>query len=169
MGDDPMSADGGDERRISRLIHALPDTIYHAITEPSLIAQWQAPGEMSARADAFPDGNGYRMILHYPDTEDVTIGKSGEREDRYTAQFIALDPPRRVVLAIAFETDDPAFSGPMTMAIDLSPVEGGTEVAISYHDLPSGIRPEDNALGTRLSMEKLAALVEKAIPAETGG
>lgn len=155
----PGGDDGGDQR-IARLIHAPADTIYRAITDPAQLVQWQAPGEMTARIDDLPGGIGYRMTLRYPDSETDSSGKSGEREDRYVAHSIALEPPKRVVQAIAFETGDPTFAGEMTMTVTLTPVDGGTEVAISYRDLPSGIRPEDNELGTRLSLEKLAALVE---------
>ncbi|MGC4191339.1 MAG: SRPBCC domain-containing protein [Thermomicrobiales bacterium] len=160
MIDEQSDVVGRDEQRIARIIHAPADAIYQAITEPSLLVRWQTPGEMTARIEPFADGSGYWMILRYPDTEANGIGKSGEHEDRYSARYLERDPLRKVVQAIAFETDDPAFAGEMTMTIDLVSVDDGTEVAIAYRNLPSGIRPEDNELGTRLSLEKLAALVE---------
>jgi len=151
-----------DDRRVTRVIAAPVEAVWRAVVTPSLLVRWQAPGEMTAEIEPFAaDGSGYRMTLRYPETEDAAIGKSGAREDRYTARYVVLDPPHRVVQAIAFETDDPAFTGEMMMTIALADVGGWTEVAISYSGLPAGIRPEDNDLGTRLSLEKLAALVER--------
>ncbi|MGB3328257.1 MAG: SRPBCC domain-containing protein [Thermomicrobiales bacterium] len=152
--------DDGQVQRIAVVIHASAAAIYRAITDPALLVQWQAPGEMTARIEMLPGAAGYRMILRYPDAEPDARGKSGEREDRSIARYLMQDPPHRLVQAIAFETDDPRFAGEMTMETVLTPVDGGTEVAIAYRHLPPGIRREDNALGTRLSLEKLAALVE---------
>ncbi|MDT7580890.1 MAG: hypothetical protein QOK35_2154, partial [Pseudonocardiales bacterium] len=39
-------------------------------------------------------------------------------------------------------------------------VDGGTAVTGRHENLPPGVRPEDNELGWRMSMGKLAALVE---------
>jgi hypothetical protein len=38
--------------------------------------------------------------------------------------------------------------------------EGGTTVSIFFKDIPSGIRPEDNEVGTQLTLEKLARYIE---------
>lgn len=160
MTDERTEREDRPTQRIAQVIQAPADVIYHAITDPALLVQWQAPGEMTASIENLADGNGYRMILRYPDSEAEGIGKSDTREDRYVARYRVLEPPTRVVQVIAFETEDPAFAGEMTMSFDLTAVDGGTEVAIAYRDLPSGVRPEDNELGTRLSLEKLAALVE---------
>lgn len=148
------------EQAITRVMHASAAAIYRAVTDPDLLVQWQAPGEMTARIAPFADGSGYTMILRYPETEGA-VGKSGDREDRYTARYLVRETDRRVVAAIAFETDDPAFSGTMIFTIVLDAESTGTRVTMAYRDLPPGIRPEDNALGTRLSLAKLAALVER--------
>jgi len=42
----------------------------------------------------------------------------------------------------------------------LADVAGGTEVTILHENLPAGVRPGDNELGTGMSLRKLAALVE---------
>jgi len=39
-------------------------------------------------------------------------------------------------------------------------VDGGTEVAVLCEDIPAGIRPEDNEMGCKESLQKLAALIE---------
>lgn len=144
---------------VTSIIDAPREAIYRAFTEPEALEQWQAPGEMTATIHAFDlrSGGGYEMTLRYPDSEIGSPGKTTEQEDRYTARFVELVPPSRIVEAIDFESDDPAFAGEMTMTITLDAVEGGTAVTIAFDGTPPGIRPEDNEAGTRMSLEKLAA------------
>ena len=101
-------------------------------------------------------GGGYRMSLFYPPEERVFRGKTAEREDRVEVRFIELTPPRRIVEAVRFVSDDPAFLGEMTITVTFEEVAGGTEVAFLFANLPPGLRPEDNEAGTRLSLEQLA-------------
>lgn len=100
------------------------------------------------------------MSLLYPSSEEADRGKTSEREDRYTARFVELAPPSRIVEAIMFDTDDPAIAGEMTMIVTIEEAAGGSEVTIVFENIPPGIRPEDNDTGTRLSLEKLARYVE---------
>lgn len=44
------------------------------------------------------------MSLFYPVSEQAHRGKTSEREDRFTARFVELTPPTRIVEAISFET-----------------------------------------------------------------
>ena len=101
------------------------------------------------------------MSLFYPASEQGYRGKTSEREDRFTARFVELTPPSRIVELITFDSADPAFSGEMTMVVTLEDTDGGTEVTILFEDIPSGIRPEDNEAGCQASLEKLARLVEQ--------
>ena len=101
-------------------------------------------------------GGGYTMSLYYPATETQHRGKSAEREDRVRVRFVELSPPRRIVEAVTFVTDDPAFAGEMMMTITLAEAPGGTEATLEFADLPPGLRPEDNDEGARLSLEQLA-------------
>ncbi len=149
------------ETSVTATIDASREAIYRAFTEPAALEAWQAPGEMTATAHSFDlrPGGGYEMTLRYPESEPGAPGKTTEHEDRYTARFVEVDPPARIVQAIVFDSDDPAFAGEMTMTVSLETVVGGTAVTISYAGTPSGIRPEDNEAGTRMSLEKLAAYV----------
>ncbi len=100
------------------------------------------------------------MSLFYPSSEQVYRGKTSEREDRFTARFVELTPPTRIVQAISFDSVDPAFSGEMTMVVTFEDRDGGTEVTILFEHIPSGIRAEDNEAGCRSSLEKLARYIE---------
>jgi uncharacterized protein YndB with AHSA1/START domain len=148
--------------RTSRCIKASRATIYRAFTEPTALAAWLAPDEMTGQIHAFDArvGGGYRMSLFYPASEQANRGKTTEREDRFTARFVELTPPARIVQAVTFDSKDPAFAGEMIMTVTLEECDGGTEVTIAFDRIPPGIRPEDNDAGTRSSLEKLARYVE---------
>ena len=148
--------------RSSKLIKAPPDVLYRAFTDPAALAVWRAPGDMTGKVHRFDErvGGGYEMSLYYPASEPTSRGKTSGREDRYTARFIELTPPRKIVEAITFDSLDPAFAGEMIMEVTLEPEEGGTNVSIVFTNLPVGIRPEDNQAGTQSALDKLARYVE---------
>jgi uncharacterized protein YndB with AHSA1/START domain len=155
-------ASSGASTRTSRFIKAPREALYRAFTDPGALAAWLSPGEMTGKVHEFDArvGGGYRMSLYYPSSEQENRGKTSEREDRYTARFVELTPPSRIVEAITFDSDDPAFSGEMTMVVTFEERDGGSEVTIVFEHIPPGIRPEDNDAGTRSSLEKLARYVE---------
>lgn len=144
--------------RTAAVIAAPREAVYRAFTDPDALVAWQAPEGMTGKIHAFDMrvGGGYTMSLFYPESDDADRGKSAAREDRYTARFVELTPPERIVQAIAFDTADPAFAGEMTMTVTLDEVDGGTAVTIAFANIPPGIRPEDNDAGTRSSLAKLA-------------
>ena len=71
-----------------------------------------------------------------------------------------LVPDEKVVEAIVFEAEDAKFGGVMTLTSSLADTDGGTLVTMVHENLPTGVRPEDNELGTAMSLRKLATLVE---------
>src|SRR5262249_25067181 len=84
-------------------------------------------------------GGGYRMSLFYPSSDQVHRGKTAEGEDRFTARFVELSPPTRIVQAISFDSVDPAFSGEMIMVVTFEDIDGGTEVTILFEHMPPGM------------------------------
>jgi uncharacterized protein YndB with AHSA1/START domain len=148
--------------RNSKWIKATPEALYRAFTDPAALAVWLVPGDMTGEVHRFDYrvGGGYQMSLYYPSSEKTIRGKTSEREDRYTARFVELTPPRRIVEAITFDSDDPAFSEEMIMVVTCEAEDDGTTVSIVFKDMPSGIRPEDNEAGTQSALEKLARYVE---------
>ena len=146
----------------SKFIKATPEALYRAFTDPAALAVWFAPGDMTGEVHHFAGrvGGGYQMSLYYPSSDNTSRGKTSEREDRYTARFVELTPPRRIVEAITFDSVNPAFSGEMSMEVTFEAEEDGTTVSILFKDIPPGIRPEDNEAGTQQTLEKLARYVE---------
>jgi uncharacterized protein YndB with AHSA1/START domain len=141
-------------QQTSAVINASREALYRAFTDPDALVVWQAPGEMTAKIHACDVriGGGYQMSLYYPASDQESRGKTAEREDRYTARFVELTPPAKIVQAISFDSDDPAFAQEMIMVITFEEQCGGTEVTIAYENVPSTIRPEDNEAGTRSSL-----------------
>ena len=158
-----MSEANAHSTRNSAFIKAAPEDVYRAFTDPAALAIWFAPGDMTAKVHDFDGsvGGGYQMSLYYPASDTTSQGKTGEKEDRYTARYVELRPPRRIVESIMFDSMDPAFAGEMMMDVTLEAADGGTNVIIVFKNIPPGIRPEDNEMGTRLTLEKLARYVEK--------
>ena len=58
------------------------------------------------------------------------------------------------------QTADPSMRGEMTITITLTETDGGTDIVAVHDGLPPGFPAADNEVGWRLSLEKLAALVE---------
>lgn len=149
--------------RSSILIKAPREALYRAFTAPAALAAWLAPGDMTGEVHRFDlrVGGGYQMSLYYPAAETTARGKTSAQEDRYTARFVELTPPSRIVEVIAFDSVDPAFAGEMIMEVTSEAEADGTAVTVVSKDIPPGIRPEDNQAGTRSALEKLARYVEQ--------
>ena len=87
-------------------------------------------------------------------------GKTSGNEDRFKARFVELTPPKKIVEAVDFDSDDPAFSGEMIMEVGFEAEGSGTNVTVLLRNIPPGIRPEDNEAGTAQTLQKLARCAE---------
>jgi uncharacterized protein YndB with AHSA1/START domain len=157
-----MSVEQPEGSRTSRVVRAGPEEVYAAFMDRDALLSWLPPAEMTGEIHEFDPrvGGGYVMSLFYPADEKVFRGKTGEREDRVRVRFEELEPARRIVEAVTFESGDPAFHGEMRIVITFHAVPGGTEVAFTSSNLPPGLRAEDNDTGTRLSLAQLARRFE---------
>ena len=144
----------------SRLIPASPQAVYDALVDPDALVEWLPPEGMRGRFEWFElrNGGGYRLVLTYTE-QSSGRGKASSDTDVVEARFLELVPGERVVQSVAFESDDPAFSGTMTMTWALALTEEGTRVEIVADDVPSGISAEDHAVGLASSLANLAAYV----------
>jgi uncharacterized protein YndB with AHSA1/START domain len=150
----------------SRLVHAAPAKIYRACTEAEAIAAWRAPAGMKAEVFAFDPrpGGAYRMALTFQGDPPSGGGKTTERSDVFDGLFLALEPDRRIVEQVRFETDDPAYAGAMQVITLIEPVEEGAEVTMRCENVPAGISAEDHQVGLRSTLANLAAYVEEPPP-----
>ncbi|MEO7689219.1 MAG: SRPBCC family protein [Sphingomonas sp.] len=147
--------------QVSRIIKAPRAKLYAACLDPEMLARWRAPDRMSGVVHSFDAhiGGTYRMSLIYKASKRGA-GKTSNDTDSFTGRFVELVPDEKIVESIAFESDDPAYAGTMSLTTSFEEVPGGTNVTMKFDGLPPGIRPEDNETGTRQSLAKLAALVE---------
>jgi uncharacterized protein YndB with AHSA1/START domain len=148
--------------RVSRIVRANRKAVYHAFLDPDSVASWLSPDNMRGRVYAFDarEGGTFRVSLTYQDQAHSLSGKTSEDTDTYQGRFVELVPYAKIVEVIQFDSDDPAFAGEMRMIVSLTDADGGTEVTVLCEGIPEGIRPEDNELGCKESLQKLAALLE---------
>lgn len=146
--------------RTSRHIGAPPAAVYRAFLDADAVERWRVPDGMSAHVHEFDArvGGAFRVTLTYEARDQA--GKTGAHSDTYHGRFTALVPDEKVVEELEFETADPALGGTMTMTTTLSPSGTGTEVVMVHEGVPDVVPPADNETGTRMSLDKLAALVE---------
>ena len=143
--------------RASRVIAAPPDRVYAALVSPEALTAWLPPGGMTGAFERFDlrPGGSYRLVLRYADAS-VSRGKASADTDIVESRFIDVVPGVRVVQAVEFVSDDPAYAGTMTMTWEVAEVDGGTRVDITADNVPDGIAADDHAAGLASSLANLA-------------
>lgn len=144
--------------RASRVISAPLDAVFDALVDREALETWLPPDGMTGKFERFDPtpGGSYRLVLRYLAPPD-SGGKSSADSDIVEARFVDIVHNDRVVQAVDFVSDDPAFAGTMTMTWVVHAVDGGTRVEIIADDVPDGISPDDHAAGMASSLEKLAS------------
>ncbi|MBW3580509.1 MAG: SRPBCC domain-containing protein [Actinobacteria bacterium] len=147
--------------KASRVIAAPPERVFAALTDPEALTTWLPPTGMTARFERFDlrPGGSYRLVLTYAEGSGA-LGKASADTDIVDARFVDVVPGVRVVQAVDFVSDEPAFDGTMTMTWEVTAVEGGTRVDITAADVPVGISAEDHAVGLESSLANLATFVQ---------
>lgn len=148
--------------RASRAIAAAPERVYAALVDPEALAAWLPPDGMSGRIEQFDPrpGGSYRMVLTYADAS-ASHGKSSADSDIVEARFVDIVPGVRVVQAVDFVSDDPAYAGTMTMTWHVTAADGGARVDITADDVPDGITAQDHSAGLASSLRNLAGYLER--------
>jgi uncharacterized protein YndB with AHSA1/START domain len=101
-------------------IEARPEAVFPFLTEPDLIVRWKGS---DARVEAVPGGE-YRVNVT---ARNVAVG-----------EYVAVEPPRRVVFTWGWEGDDLLPPGTSTVEIELVPDGDATIVRLSHSGLPDG-------------------------------
>ncbi|HMJ51236.1 MAG TPA: SRPBCC family protein [Polyangiaceae bacterium] len=135
-------------------------SIYRALLDARAVAAWMVPNGMTSHVHAFEprEGGSFRISLTYD--APTSTGKTTAQTDTYHGHFVKLVKDEQVVEVVEFETTDPALQGEMTITIALADADGGTDLTAVHDRLPPGVPAADNETGWRLSLAKLAALVE---------
>jgi uncharacterized protein YndB with AHSA1/START domain len=148
--------------KASRVVTAPLERVYAALIDPAALTTWLPPSGMSARFEHFDlrPGGSYRLVLTYSDDSGAP-GKASVDTDIVDARFVDIVPGVRIVQAVEFVSDDPAFDGTMTMTWEVTPVDGGTRVQITAAGVPDGISAEDHAAGLESSLDNLTTYVQR--------
>jgi uncharacterized protein YndB with AHSA1/START domain len=147
--------------RAARVIDAPVARVFDALVNRDALESWLPPGDMTGRFERFEPtpGGSYRLVLTYADPTTAR-GKSSADSDVVEARYVDIEPNERVVQAVHFVSDDPAFAGTMTMTWAVREVDGGTRVELIADDVPDGISADDHAEGLTSSLENLARYVQ---------
>ena len=146
--------------RMSRSISAPRQAVYRALLDPFAVQQWMVPDDMTSAISEFDarEGGYFRISLTYD--HPTTAGKTEAQTDTFHGRFRRLVPDTAVVQVVEFETDDAAVQGEMTITYSLADEGEGTRLTCLHENVPAGVSAADNELGWRMSLEKLARLVE---------
>jgi uncharacterized protein YndB with AHSA1/START domain len=146
--------------RLRQYVKAPRAAVYRALIDAHAVATWMVPDDMTSHVHLFEvrEGGAFRISLSY----DVPTGtgKTTAHTDTYHGHFVRLVPDEQVVEVMEFETDNDLMRGEMTVTFTLTETDDGTELLAVHDDVPPGIAPADNELGWRMSLQKLARLVE---------
>jgi uncharacterized protein YndB with AHSA1/START domain len=146
--------------RIDLHIHAPRARVYRALLDPGAVAVWMVPDGMRSNIHSFDarEGRSFRISLTYD--APTGTGKTTAYTDTFHGRFVKLVPNEQVIQSVEFQTSDPALRGKMTITYTLTDANGGTNVLGVHDDLPPGLSPAENEVGWRMSLAKLAELVE---------
>jgi uncharacterized protein YndB with AHSA1/START domain len=146
--------------RLIQHVNAPRAAVYRALLDARAVATWMAPDGMTSQVHMFDarEGGSFRISLTY-DTPSGT-GKTTAHTDTFHGRFVKLVPHEQVVEVIEFETADDSLRGEMSVTFTLTEAGSGTDVLGVHDNVPPGVSPADNELGWRMSLEKLARLVE---------
>jgi uncharacterized protein YndB with AHSA1/START domain len=146
--------------RITRHINAPRGKVYRALLDAGAVAKWMVPDGMTSKVHEFNarEGGAFRISLTY--VAPTVTGKSSAHTRTTHGRFVKLVPNRKIVEVVEFETTDPAMRGEMTITYSLVDADGGTDLVALHDVLPKGLSLADNEKGWRMSLGKLAELVE---------
>lgn len=146
--------------RIKSHINTPRAIVYRKLLDARAVATWMVPNGMTSHVHAFDarEGGLFRISLTYD--APTGAGKTSANTDTYHGRFVKLVTNEQVIEVVEFETTDPALQGEMTITITLTDADDGTDILAEHNGLPPGVSTADNEVGWRMSLAKLAALVE---------
>jgi uncharacterized protein YndB with AHSA1/START domain len=147
--------------RIRYHVNAPRASVYRALLDPRAVATWMVPDGMRSEVHEHDarEGGSFRISLTYD--APTGTGKTSAQTDTFHGRFVKLVPEQEVGEVVEFETNNPAMRGEMTITFTLVDADGGTDILAVHDRLPPGLSPADNETGWRMSLAKLAALVER--------
>lgn len=142
----------------ARIVAASPERVFAAFVQKEALLQWLPPAGARGHFEKFDlrPGGSYRLVLTFEDAP----GKTTENSDVVEVGIVEVVPGERLVQAVDFASEDPAFAGTMLMTWQVSPAPEGSRVQIRADQVPDGISAQDHADGLNSSLANLAAYLE---------
>lgn len=135
---------------VRRIIHATPERLFAAWTEPEHLKQWWGPPSINC-VDAQVDlrvGGRYRIANQLPDGNVLWI----------TGEFQAIEPPRKLVYTWSIE---PASGPAELVTILFEPnASGGTEVIVTHERIPNKTARDTHQMGWQGCLDGLAEYLQ---------
>jgi uncharacterized protein YndB with AHSA1/START domain len=142
------SADTQTAVEIEVQIDASPETVFSFFTDPDKMVQWMG---RSAELDPRSQGK-FRVDIN---GRDIALG-----------EYVALDPPHRVVFTWGWESEDSKVQpGASTIEVSLTPEGAGTRLRLAHHGLPD----EDSQASHRHGWEHYMPRLATAAAGEDAG
>ena len=140
------------------IAHVQVPDVFRAFVDPESVMAWLPPGDMTGRAleYEFCEGGRYRIELTYAGNSQTSVGKTTARTDLTGGRFLAVEPGKRIVQSVEFESDDAAFAGEMQRTWSFEAVRDGTRVTVTAENVPPGITEADHQAGLQSSLDNLA-------------
>jgi uncharacterized protein YndB with AHSA1/START domain len=143
----------------SRPIAAEPQALYQAFMSPEALVRWLPPDGAAGEIEILESYVGGRLRMKL--TFVSSVGKSSEGSDLVEARFVDPALYKRIGLSVRFLSDDPQFSGPMTMTWRLERTPNGTLVTVVADNVPSGIGRVEHEPAIASTLANLADFVEQ--------
>jgi|GEM_PF-314947 len=144
--------------RLTRWLKSSPDRVFSAWTQADKISQWLSPSSEISVIDAvFEARVGGAFQIGY--------ANPAEKQDAawVRGQVLEVDPPHRLVLLWVWEKNDefPApFIGQSTrVSVELSALDGGTQLVLTHEQLPEGFVVQRHTWGWTSTLDRLERLV----------
>jgi uncharacterized protein YndB with AHSA1/START domain len=138
---------------VTRRIAAPPERVFDAWLDPERLRVWMAPGHMpgsTARVAVDPRvGGAFRIDM---------VGGDG-RVFEHVGTYLELDRPRRLCFTWISEGTEQRAS---VVRVELTPVDGGTELRLTHTGLPSEESARGHEEGWGELVDQLSTLLAPA-------
>jgi len=135
------------------VIRAPCHRVYAAWTDPAELGKWFGPENVRTRkiiADARVGGE-FRWDLTNPEGEEMTM----------CGEFRELEPNKKVVFSWQWQDDEDWEGHLSVVTVELSDVDGGTELRLIHEQLPNEQSRNGHAGGWNSALDKLERFVSK--------
>ncbi len=143
--------------RLTRWFKAPPQRVFDAWTHQQQIARWLSPNKAIKQVLTQVDarvGGAFRFGYANPDTGHVNT---------VAGKYLVVDPPRRLVFTWAWlpphdEFSDQELAFDSTVTVELTNLDGGTQIILTHEKLPTGPITQRHIWGWTGALDRLVEL-----------